>query len=100
MTYKASIAAPPLDDIRAFLGPIPHAEYDLRRRIRTCRNAACFKLARTESQHARDLCNMVTEAAGYWIYRPASLDALTKALAYMFGLLKLADQVEELRVLA
>lgn len=100
MSHMAPVSAPATDDITVFLGPIPSAEYELRRRIRTCRNAACFKLVQTESQHARDLCNMVTETATFWIYRPASLDALTKASNYMLGLLKLADQVEELRVLA
>lgn len=100
MTLIAPVSAPPQDDIRVFLGPIPEAEYEQRRRIRTCRNAAAYKLVQTESQHARDLCNMVTEAATYWIYRPAPLDTLTKASVYMMGLLKLADQVEDLRVLA
>lgn len=100
MTHMAHIEVPPTDDIRVFLGPIPEREYEVRQRIRTCRNAAAFKLVNTDSPHTRDLCNMVTETATYWIYRPAPLYTLDKALAYMAGLLKLADSVEELRALA
>jgi len=89
-----------MDDITVFLGSIDPAEHDLRRRIRTCRNAASYKLVHTSSPHARALCNLVTEAATYWIYRPAPLDTLDKAAAYMMSLIKSADQVEELAVLA
>lgn len=96
----AHIAVPETDDIRVFLGPISAAEYEVRRRIRTCRNAACYKLVNSESPHARDLSNMVTETATYWIYRPAPMDTLHKVADYTFGLLKLADQVEDLRLLA
>ncbi len=99
MTHMERITAP-VDDILIFMGPLPEAEYKARQRIRTCRNAAAYKLVQTDSQHARDLCNLVTETATYWIYRPAPVDTLEKAVTYMFGLLKLTDAVEELRGLA
>lgn len=89
-----------MDDISVFLGAIPPDEYEARRRIRTCRNAAAFKATRTESANARDLCWMVTECATFWIYRPAPLDTLRKVVIYMAGLLKSADRVEQLEVLA
>ena len=89
-----------LDDISTFLGPIPSAEYEQRRRIRVGLNAAAFKLANTDSQHARDLCNLVNETGVYWRYRAAPLDTLNKSVIYMRGLLALADQAEEMRVLA
>lgn len=89
-----------LDDITVFLGPVAAAEHEQRRRIRTCRNAAAFKLVQTQSQHARDLCNMVTEVATYWIYRPAPVETLEKAVTYMRHLLKCSDEVEDLQVLA
>ena len=88
------------DDIYTFLGPIPPEEYEQRRRIRVCLNAAAFKLAKTESQHARDMCNLVSETAIYWRYRAAPLPVLEYAVAYMRNLLTMADQAEELRVMA
>lgn len=100
MTHMAKILVPAVDDITTFMGNIPEPEYELRRRIRTCRNAACYKLVNTDSPHARALCNLVTEVATYWIYRPAPLGTLEKATAYMIGLINSADQVEELAVLA
>lgn len=89
-----------LDDIYTFLGPIPAEEYEQRRRIRVCSEAAAWKLVRTESQHARDLCHMVAETALYWRYRPAPLPVLEYAVGYMRNLLALADQAEEMRVMA
>lgn len=100
MTNMAKIVIPAVDDITTFMGNIPEPEYNLRRRIRACRNAACYKLVNTESPHARALCNLVTEVATYWIYRPAPLETLEKAATYMMSLIKSADQVEELAVLA
>lgn len=89
-----------IDDLRAFLGAIPPDEYEARRRIRTCRNAAAFKAGRSESANARELCWMVTEAATFWIYRPAPVETLNKAAEFMAGLLRSAGTVEELEGLA
>ncbi len=99
MTIMERIQAPQLDDIRVFLGTIPDDEYEARRRIRVCLNAAAYKLSQTDSQHARALCSMVTEAAIFWRYRPAAIEALDHAVAYMRNLLTLADQAEEMRAL-
>lgn len=90
----------PLDDIYTFLGNITPEEYEQRRRIRVCLNAAAYKLANTKSQHARDLCNLVSETALHWRYRPTDLGTLEYAVAYMRNLLTIADQAEEMRVLA
>ncbi len=100
MSHMAKITAPEEDDITVFMGRLSPAEYEARRRIRTCRNAACYKLVQTTSQHARDMCHMITEVATYWIYRPAPVDTLDKAVAYMRGLLKACDAIEDLQVLA
>jgi len=53
MTIMERIEAPALDDIRTFLGPITDGEYEARRKIRVCLNAAAYKLSQTDSQHAR-----------------------------------------------
>jgi aryl-alcohol dehydrogenase-like predicted oxidoreductase len=88
----------PLDDIRAFMGAIPPAEYEARRRIRTCRNAGNLKATRTASPSARTLAWLVTETATAWLYAPATVDQLNDVSAYLVALLKAADQAEELEV--
>jgi hypothetical protein len=88
----------PLDDITAFLGPLPSEEYEQRRRIRTCRNAASYKLTQTESAYARTLCWMVTNIATDWLYSRASLETLTEIVLLCRRLLKVADQFDEVEV--
>ncbi|RYE39505.1 MAG: hypothetical protein EOP21_10605, partial [Hyphomicrobiales bacterium] len=63
-----------VDDITVFMGKVPPDEYEQRRRIRVCRNAACFKVTQAESSQARALCWMATETASAWIYQSASVD--------------------------
>jgi len=75
----------PLDDITTFLGTIPADEYEQRRRIRTLRNAASYKVTQAQSADARTFCWMATEIATAWIYAPADV-----------GLLVMADQIESL----
>ena len=88
-----------VDDITVFLGTLPADEYEARRKIRTCRNAASFKVTQTESANARSLCWMVTETATAWIYSPASTDELTEVAKFLKRLLIVADQAEALEVL-
>jgi hypothetical protein len=89
-----------VDEIYTFLGPISPEEYEQRRRIRVCLNAAAYKLSQTKSQHARDLCGLVTETALHWRYRAAPVEVLEYAVGYMRNLLTVADQAEEMRVIA
>jgi hypothetical protein len=42
---------------------------------------------------------MITDVATYWIYRPAPVATLEKAITYMRMLLRCCDEVEELQVL-
>lgn len=91
--------APP-DDITTFLGTLPPDEYEARRRIRTCRNAASLKVVQTENPDARQFCWIVTETATAWIYRPAETDVLGKVAIYLADLLKAADRAEKLEALA
>ena len=84
----------PLDDITAFMGTLPPEEYELRRRIRVARNAASFKLRRTDSDNARALCWQVAETATAWLYAPADLEALTEVAKLLRRLLTVADQFE------
>jgi len=90
----------PLDDLTTFLGSIPGDEYDVRSRIRTCRNAAAFKVTRTDSADARQLCWMVTETATAWIYTPARVDELEKVVIYLRDMLRNAGRIEHLEAMA
>ena len=47
-----NMAPDTLDDIVTFLGPIPPDEYEQRRKIRSCRNAASYKVTVTERREA------------------------------------------------
>lgn len=89
-------SAAPLDDITTFLGNIPADEYEQRRRIRTCRNAASFKATQAKSADARTFCWMVTEIAFEWIYAPADVEAMKDIVQYLRRLLFMADQIESL----
>lgn len=91
-----NITAETLDDILTFLGPIPPEEYELRRRIRSCRNAATYKVTITSSADARTLLWMVTDTATKWIYAHASIEELTEITTFLRRLLILADQAEQL----
>ncbi len=84
----------PGDDITTFLGAIPPEEYEQRRRIRTCRNAASFKVTQTESPDVRTLCWMVTRVATDWIYTPASVGTLAEIVRLCWRLLTVADQFD------
>lgn len=95
-----NLAAEAVDDILTFLGPIPPEEYELRRKIRTCRNAASFKVTQTESRDCRTFCWMVTETATCWIYSYASIDDLTEVVSYLRRLLILAEQAEKVEALS
>ena len=98
MTDQSSGITGQLDDIITFMGPLDPEEYEQRRRIRTCRNAASFKATQTECSDARALCWMVTETATAWIYAPADVEALTEVAKYLRRLLIVADQAESLEV--
>lgn len=50
-----------IDDLMAFMPAIGTEERSVRVKIRTCRNAASFKVTKTESSFARSLCWQVTE---------------------------------------
>lgn len=97
--HTGKITADALDDIRTFMGRIPPDEYELRCKIRTCRNAAAFKVTKTESRDARTFCWIVTETATQWIYSQASTDELTEIVSYLRRLLILADQAEKVEAL-
>lgn len=86
----------PVDDITTFLGTLSAEEYEQRRRIRTCRNAASFKVTQTASADARALCWMVTETATAWIYAQGSVEELTEIATYLRRLLTVADQAEKI----
>jgi hypothetical protein len=86
----------PADDITTFMGTIPADEYEQRRRIRTARNAASYKVTQTECADARALCWMVTECATAWIYAPADVAMLTEVAQYLRRLLIVADHAEKL----
>ena len=87
-------AAPPLDDITAFMGHLPPDEYEQRRRLRTCRNAATHKAAQTDSADVRALCWIITERASEWIYAPADPAALAEIVKLCKRLLIVADHIE------
>ena len=84
------------DDITTFMGTLDPAEYEQRRRIRTFRNAASYKVTQTGSTTARTLCWMATEEATAWIYAPADLAALESVSRFLRRLLILADHAEEI----
>lgn len=94
------VAVEPLDDITTFMGTIPAEEYEARKRIRTCRNAASYKVTQTEHPDARALCWIITETATAWLYRPADTRTLEKVGTYLVDLLKAADRAEILEALA
>lgn len=86
-----------LDEIRIFIGnDISDDEYEARRRIRSCRNAASFKAHRTESTIARKLSWMVAELGSAWVYAPSDAETLTEAATLLRRLLTCADQAEAL----
>jgi hypothetical protein len=89
-----------MDDLTTFLGTIPPEEHEVRSRIRTCRNAAAFKVTRTDSADARQLCWMVTETATAWIYTPASVEELQKVVIYLRDMLRNANRIEQLEAMA
>lgn len=84
------------DDIIAFLGTIPPEEYEQRRRLRTCRNAANLKASNTKSADVRALCWIINERVSEWIYHPAPVEALTPITTLCRRLLMICDQIEEL----
>lgn len=89
-----------LDDIVTFLGPIPPEEYELRRKIRTCRNCATYKVTITASADARTLLWIVTDTATKWIYSSASIEELEEITTYLRRLLVLANQAEQVEALS
>jgi hypothetical protein len=89
-------SATSLDDITVFLGPLSPEEYELRRRIRACRNAASFAVTKTDCPNALTLLWMVCEVATRWVYAPAGLDTLTDVATFLRRLLILAHHAEEL----
>ena len=97
---SGKITAEALDDITAFMGAIPPDEYELRRKIRTARNAASYKATITDSRDARALCWLATETATKWIYAPATIETLTEIVSYLRRLLIVADQAEQVEALA
>ena len=89
-----------VDDLRIFLGDIPADEHEVRRKIGTLQRCASYQLVRTESHHARVLCDLAAETGAYWHYRPATMAALNKAADYMKSLLADANKAEDLRGVA
>lgn len=85
-----------LDDITAFMGALPADEYEQRRRLRTCRNAATHKASQTTSSDVRALCAIVTERAAEWIYAPAEAAVLAEVVKLCRRLLMVADDIETL----
>ena len=86
----------PTDDIRILLGPIGDDDYEQRRRIRTCRNVASFRVTRTESPTARTLLWIAAEYGVRYVYGAADLGTLTEVATFARRLLMLADTAETL----
>lgn len=97
---SGTITAEALDDITTFMGPLPPEEYELRRKIRVCRNCATHKATLTASADARTLLWMVATTATRWIYSPASVEELTEITTFLRRLLILADQAEKVEALS
>lgn len=89
-------AQTPLDDITAFMGKLPADEYEQRRRLRTCRNAATQKVAQTTSGDVRALCSIINERVAEWIYTPAEAEVLAEVVKLCRRLLMVADDIETL----
>ena len=89
-------SATSLDDITVFLGTIPPAEYEMRRRIRASRNAASFAATQTECASALTLYWMVCDTATQWIYAPADLDRLADVAKFCTRLMITAGHAERL----
>ena len=92
MSEQAPITAQ--DDITSFMGEIPAAEYEQRRRLRTLRNAATFKAGSTKSADVSALCWMVNERASEWIYAPAEPGVLAEVVTLCRRLMMVGDQIE------
>jgi hypothetical protein len=89
--------AEPLDEIRLFMGnDIGPEEYEQRRRIRACRDAAAYQATQTECSAALQLLWLVTEYATAYVYSGATLERLTEVAPFLRRLLIVADQAEEL----
>ena len=93
-------SATSLDDITVFLGPLPPEEYELRRCIRACRNAASFNATKTDCADALTLYWMVCDEATRRIYTPASLDILSRVATQLRRLMTLAVEAEKLECTA
>ncbi len=85
-----------LDDITVFLGTLSPEEYEQRRKIRACRNAASFMATQTPSDTARALCWMICDTATAWIYSPAPLPRLENVAQFLRRLLIVANQAQDL----
>lgn len=89
-------SATSLDDITVFLGTIPPEEYEMRRRLRACRNAASFAATQTDCASALTLYWMVCDTATAWIYSPAPLARLENVAQFLRRLLIVANQALDL----
>lgn len=89
-----------LDDIMTFCGAMSAEEYELRSRIRACRNAASYKVTQTESDNARQILWIAAETATAAIYAPADLKRLGDVATFLRRLLTVACQAEELEGVA
>lgn len=85
----------PLDEIRMFMGGnIGPEEYEQRRRIRACRDAAAYQATQTDSPPALTLLWMVTDYATAYVYKGEPLEKLTEVAQFLRRLLIVADQAE------
>lgn len=87
----------PRDEIRVFLGDIPEAEYQLRAKLRSYRNAASAMIASTPSDTARHLAWEVVEWATPNLYAPAPLEWLEQLNQLAKRLMLTAIQAEQMQ---
>ena len=86
------------DEIYTFMGDIPPAEYALRSKLRSYRNAANGMVSQTDSDTARQLAWVVIEWATPNLYAPASLEWLESLNKLSKRLMLTAMQVEEMEL--
>lgn len=85
-----------IDEIRAFLGPIPDEEYVRREKLRGYRNAATAMISTCHSNTARTLAWEAIDWIAPTLYAPASIEFLDRLIQLVSRLLRTAITAEDL----
>lgn len=93
MSAPAHIGA---DPVGALLPGRSEQELDLRRRIAMARDLAGARMVTLKGEGARSLNHLLAEAAGTWLFAPASIGRLRDQRAFLLRLATLTGHAERL----